>query len=162
MDKPPESKPAGKKKEETKADIPGTLPWIVAYLLFFFWFLCDLWPTRSDLTPCWPLPAINHNKVNLLVYSWHVVCILLPWATSLGKRCDPLLSQHMLNVIRHNGHALKALPYHTSLTTTPDLTLSTSCTMMLCETWQLTVHHHHHLVTTATPLPTWGAHPLYN
>lgn len=37
----------------------------------------------------------------------------------------------MLNVIPYNGYTLKALPYHTSLTTTPDLILFTTCTMTI-------------------------------
>lgn len=42
------------------------------------------------------------------------------------------MSQHMLNVIHHNGYTLKRLLYHTSLITVPDLMVSRSCAMMLC------------------------------
>lgn len=56
----------------------------------------------------------------------------------------------MLNVIPYNGYTLKALPYHTSLTTTPHLILFTTCTMTII----VGVRHDPLLFTTvATSLP---------
>lgn len=109
---------------------------------------------------CQPL---HHNKAKLLVYSWHAVCILLLWVPSLGKRCAPLLPQHMLNVIRHNGYAPAVLRYHTSLATMSVLTVSRNRTTIVrvsgsCDTlppsprYYCTLH-------PSTPLSTSGGLP---
>ena len=76
---------------------------------------CNL--NRSDLTPCQASAAVKPQQSEA-TYLFTACCLYSVAASSLtGERCDPLLSQHMLNVIRHNGYALKAIPYHTSLST---------------------------------------------
>lgn len=96
----------------------------------------------------------NHNKVKLLSYSWRAVYILLLCAASPGKRCDPLLSQHMLNVIRHNGCALRASPYHTSLSAPPYSQLAPWCSVRRDTSLFTTV------VTSLPPHPLHPPTPL--
>ena len=82
----------------------------------------------------------------------------------------PLLVSTYVNVIHHNGHSVKALPYHTSLTTTPDRRAFRSCTTMLCDNVRcdtllfIAISASLPLppLCSATPLPTWGSQPPHN
>lgn len=79
-----------------------------------------------------PASAWNQpgGKVKILGYLWQLVCVLLLWTPSLGRRYDPPPPTYM-NVIHPNGGPVKALQHHTSLTTTLDLILSTLSTTII-------------------------------